>query len=123
MEDNQINQQVAEEILNVGGATVEIAADGDQAYRMICVDQEKFDAVLMDLHMPVMDGYVATDLIRETYGPEDLSIIAMTANAMREERQKCLDAGMNDYITKPVDVQALYAMLVKWLPNKTEGEL
>jgi len=121
VEDNPINQQVAEEILRAGGATVEIAADGDQAFRMICVEKENFDAVLMDLHMPVMDGYVATNLIRETYGPNDLSIIAMTANAMREERQKCLDAGMNDYITKPVDVQALYAMLVKWLPKKTEG--
>jgi len=123
VEDNPINQQVAEEILRAGGATVEIAADGDLAYRMICVEKENFDAVLMDLHMPVMDGYVATNLIRETYGPNDLSIIAMTANAMREERQKCLDAGMNDYITKPVDVQALYAMLVKWLPQKTEGVL
>jgi len=123
VEDNPINQQVAEEILRAGGATVEIAADGDQAYRLICIEKENFDAVLMDLHMPVMDGYAATGLIRETYGPDDLSIIAMTANAMREERQKCLDAGMNDYITKPVDVQALYAMLVKWLPKKTEGAL
>jgi|GEM_PF-1162002 len=122
VEDNPVNQQVAEEILSAGGATVEIAPDGDRAYRMICVEKENYDAVLMDLHMPVMDGYVATGLIRETYGPNDLSIIAMTANAMREERQKCLDAGMNDYITKPVDVEALYAMLLKWLPTNTAAE-
>jgi len=122
VEDNPINQQVAEEILRAGGATVEVATDGDQAYRMICVEKEAFDAVLMDLHMPVMDGYAATSLIRETYGPKDLSIIAMTANAMREERQKCLDAGMNDYITKPVDVQALYTMLLKWLPKKNDQQ-
>ena len=122
VEDNPLNQQVAEEVLHAGGATVVVASDGDQAYRMICVDKEPFDVVLMDLHMPVMDGYAATCLIRETYGPQDLSIIAMTANAMREERQKCLDAGMNDYITKPVDVQALYTMLLKWLPQKNDRQ-
>ena len=118
VEDNHINQQVAEEILQDGGADVEIAGDGDQAYRRICVDKEHFDVVLMDLHMPVMDGYVATDLIRETKSQDDLPIIAMTANAMREERQKCLDAGMNDFIAKPIDVDALYAMLVKWIPSE-----
>ena len=116
VEDNHINQQVAQEILLEAGAVVEVAADGDQAYRRICVNGEPFDAVLMDLHMPVMDGYVATDMIRESLAPDQLSIIAMTANAMQEERQKCLDGGMNDFITKPIDVDALYAMLLKWIP-------
>ncbi|OEJ67495.1 hybrid sensor histidine kinase/response regulator [Magnetovibrio blakemorei] len=115
VEDNLINQQVAEEILKDAGASVEIANDGGDAYRRICLEKAQFDAVLMDLHMPEMDGYEATKLIRETFAPNDLPILAMTANALREERQKCLDAGMNDYITKPVDVEALYAMLLKWI--------
>lgn len=118
VEDNQINQQVAEEILKDAGASVEIANDGKQAYRRICMEKAQFDVVLMDLHMPEMDGYEATKLIREAFGPNDLPILAMTANALQEERQKCLDAGMNDYITKPVDVEALYAMLLKWIAPK-----
>lgn len=118
VEDNAINQQVAEEILQSAGVAVEIASNGEQAYRRICVDGKKFDAVLMDLQMPVMDGYAATHLIRETFGPDDLSILAMTANAMGEERQKCLDAGMNDYISKPIDVNALYDVLSKWVSKE-----
>ncbi|MBL4615299.1 MAG: response regulator [Magnetovibrio sp.] len=115
VEDNLINQQVAEEILREAGAVVDVATDGDQAYRRICLDQQKYDAVLMDLQMPVMDGYVATDLIRKKFGPDDLVIIAVTANAMDSERQKCLDAGMNDFVTKPIDVMGLYATLLKWI--------
>jgi len=117
VEDNAVNQQVAEEILQSVGIVVEIAANGEQAYRRICVDGKAFDVVLMDLQMPVMDGYSATRLIRETFGPDDLSILAMTANAIGDERQKCLDTGMNDYIAKPIDVNALYVTLSKWIPK------
>ncbi len=124
VEDNHINQQVAEEILLDAGADVEVASDGDQAYRRICVDKAPFDAVLMDLHMPVMDGYVATDLIRETFKPDQLPIIAMTANAMHNERQKCMEAGMNDFVPKPINVDDLYNILRTWIPedrlNKTD---
>ncbi|MCW8916470.1 MAG: response regulator [Magnetovibrio sp.] len=117
VEDNAINQQVAQEILEEAGARVEIAEDGDKAYRRLCVDKKQYDAVLMDLHMPIMDGYVATELIRETFVKDDLAIIAMTANAMRGEREKCLDVGMNDFVTKPIDVDALYETLLRWIPN------
>ena len=121
VEDNLINQQVAEEILRDVGAEVEVAGDGEQAYRRICGDGALFDAVLMDLHMPVMDGYIATGLIREYKAADELPIIAMTANAMQEERQKCLEVGMNDFIAKPVDVDALYALLLKWVsPESTD---
>ncbi|MEG3619896.1 response regulator [Magnetovibrio sp. PR-2] len=116
VEDNLINQQVAQEILQDAGARVDIVEDGDQAYRKICVEKVYYDVVLMDLHMPVMDGYVSTSLIRENYGSDDLPIIAMTANAMRGEKDKCLDAGMNDFIPKPIDVDHFYATLLKWIP-------
>ena len=116
VEDNLINQQVAQEILEDAGARVDIVEDGDQAYRKICVEKAHFDVVLMDLHMPVMDGYVSTSLIRENFGADDLPIIAMTANAMRGERDKCLDAGMNDFIAKPIEVDHFYTTLLKWIP-------
>lgn len=118
VEDNAINQQVAQEVLHDVGAHVEIAADGEQACRRICKDKEHYDAVLMDLQMPVMDGYAATNMIRQEFGRDELVIIAMTANALREERQKCLDAGMNDFISKPINVDDLYYKLAQWILNE-----
>jgi len=115
VEDNSINQQVVQEILQAAQATVEIVDHGGQACDMICRDGKAFDVVLMDLHMPVMDGYEATREIRREFSAQELPIIAVTANAMRDERQKCLDAGMNDYITKPVDVDVLYSTVAEWL--------
>ncbi|MES9936594.1 MAG: response regulator [Sedimenticola sp.] len=116
VEDNEINRQVAGELLSVAGLRVQEARDGREAVRM--VTGSEFDAVLMDVQMPVMDGLEATRVIRQIPGYESLPIIAMTANAMVGDRERCLDAGMNDYVAKPVDPADLYHALVHWVPPK-----
>jgi len=113
VEDNLINQQVASEILQQYGMVVTIANNGEEA--LVRLQEQSFDLVLMDLQMPVMDGYSATRAIRQDARFDSLPIIAMTAHAMTEERQRCLDAGMNDHTTKPIDREALLRMLEKWL--------
>ena len=119
VEDNLINQQVAREILRGMGLEVTIAQDGIEAVEK--VDQSPFDLVLMDIQMPRLDGYGATQQIRERYSALQLPIIAMTANAMEEDRKRALDAGMNDYLSKPVDVQQLMGKLKQWsLPVSEE---
>ena len=119
-EDNQINQQVAREILEQAGITVELAANGRLAVEALAGDQP-FDLVLMDLQMPEMDGYEATRLIRERYTADQLPVIAMTAHAMTEERVKCLASGMNDHVSKPIDLRQLYETLARWLPHTGDG--
>ncbi len=114
VEDNAINQEVASEILNAAGIIVNIAVDGGQALEALA-DGTAYDGVLMDVQMPVMDGYEATARIRQQPQWRDLPIIAMTANAMRGDREKCLSAGMNDYLSKPVSIKELYNVLVRWL--------
>ncbi len=118
-EDNQMNQQIAEEILTYEGATVSLAASGRQAIEAI-LREEPFDAVLMDIQMPDMDGYEATLHIRNVLGLKDLPIIAMTANAMQSDRDHCLDVGMNDHVGKPFDVNALIAVLRRCCGMTTE---
>ncbi|MBF0610357.1 MAG: response regulator [Magnetococcales bacterium] len=113
VEDNLINQQVAQELLQKAGATITIAANGRQALSQVQAIQ--VDAILMDIQMPEMDGYAATRAIRETLGMQDIPIIAMTANAIAGDQEKCLAAGMNDYIPKPVDINRLFSTLAKWL--------
>ncbi len=114
VEDNGINQQVARELLERVGMVVVIAGDGRQAVA-VTKSGEKFDIVLMDLQMPVMDGYEATRLIREQQPPELLPIIAMTAHAGRGELERCLRSGMNDHQTKPIIPDKLYLCLMKWV--------
>ncbi len=99
-EDNQVNQMVARGMLEKAGAKVTIVDNGQKAIDM--VKNVKFDLVLMDMQMPVMDGYSASDKIRELYTASELPIIAMTANVMKGDKEKCLKHGMNDYIGKPV---------------------
>ncbi|HZR34816.1 MAG TPA: response regulator [Nevskia sp.] len=112
-EDNEINQQVASELLGAAGAQVVIAHDGRQAVAQAA--QGGYDLVLMDVQMPHMDGLEATRVIRALHGaPARVPIVAMTANAMSEDRQRCLDAGMNDYLSKPIDQQALFAAVARW---------
>ncbi|MFZ2989148.1 response regulator, partial [Ideonella sp.] len=115
VEDNATNQQVARELLQAEGAEVQLAWDGQQALEALSGDRLDFDLVLMDLQMPVMDGHTATRLIRHQLGwsAERLPIVAMTANALAADRAACLDAGMNDHIGKPFDVDALVALIVR----------
>ncbi|WP_295686413.1 response regulator [uncultured Nevskia sp.] len=112
-EDNEINQQVARELLEAAGVEVCIAPNGRVAVEM--AGAQRFDAVLMDLQMPLMDGLEATRRLRALGGTlTDLPIIAMTANAMVADRARCLAAGMNDHLGKPIDVRRLYALLAHW---------
>jgi PAS domain S-box-containing protein len=113
VEDNAINQQVAEELLGFEGALVSIVGDGRQAVNAISSAKTQFDAVLMDVQMPVMDGYAATRVIRDELGLLKLPIIGLTANAMASDREACLNAGMDDHVGKPFDVSELIAVLVR----------
>ena len=112
-EDNEINQLVAIEILQAEGMIVDVAENGREALQM--VKGRHYDAVLMDIQMPEMDGFEATQLIREDRRFQRLPIIAMTAHAMVEERAKCLASGMNDHVAKPIDPDLLFAALAKWI--------
>ncbi|MEO5333161.1 MAG: response regulator, partial [Magnetococcus sp. YQC-5] len=117
VEDNEINQQVARELLEQAGIEVVIANNGQEAIDL--VECDLFDAILMDLQMPVMDGLTATRRIRWAKSAEGLPIIAMTANALTGDRERCLEAGMNDHIAKPVIPDEMYATLVKWIHTKS----
>jgi signal transduction histidine kinase/CheY-like chemotaxis protein len=114
-EDNEINQQIVDHLLQRLGMTVEFAANGREAVDAVLAGYERFDAVIMDVQMPVMDGLEATRLIRRHVDSNQLPIIAMTAHAMEQERQMCLDAGMDDHLTKPVDPKALTRTLARWI--------
>ncbi len=114
VEDNEINQQVALELLEKAGLEVVIANNGKEA--VDAVQKDKFDAVLMDIQMPKMGGYEATKEIRKLKTQnQDVPIIATTAYAMAGDREKSLRVGMNDHIPKPVDINELYATLVRWI--------
>jgi CheY-like chemotaxis protein len=113
VEDNLNNQQVAQELLTDEGAHVALAANGQLGIDAVAAADPPFDAVLMDLQMPVMDGYAATARIRQYLGLTALPIIAMTANAMASDREACLAAGMNDHVGKPFDLTHLVATLLR----------
>jgi len=112
VEDNEINQEVALGQLEDAEVEVDVAENGEMAVRM--VQSNPYDLVLMDMQMPVMDGIEATRVIRSDPRFKNLPIIAMTANAMAADRDKCLDAGMNDHIPKPIDPQELFRVLSQW---------
>ncbi len=112
-EDNPTNQMVARELLEDEGARVEIVSDGAAAVRAVAGARAAFDAVLMDLQMPVMDGLTATSRIRDTLGLVSLPIIAMTANAMATDREVCLAAGMDEHVGKPFDIDHLVQVLLQ----------
>ncbi|MEI6415159.1 MAG: response regulator, partial [Pseudomonadota bacterium] len=115
-EDNPINQQVAREILEDAGLIVEVANNGLEALARLT--ESAYDLVLMDIQMPEMDGYQASRRIRSDPGFANLPIIAMTAHAMTGDREKCLAAGMNDHLTKPIDLARLYEALMEWIPAR-----
>jgi CheY-like chemotaxis protein len=114
VEDNEINQQVAKEILESAGLIVSLADDGQQAVNMI--KEKPYDVILMDIQMPVMDGYAATREIRNLKSEiRNVPIIAMTAHAMAGDEDKSLAAGMNGHVTKPIDPDMLFSTLQKWI--------
>ena len=113
VEDNDINQQVARGILEGNGFVVEMAENGRLGVEAVA--KTAYDAVLMDIQMPEMDGYQASREIRKDSAFNDLPIIAMTANAMSGDREKAMDAGMNDHVAKPIDVGQLLHVLRKWV--------
>ncbi len=113
VDDNAINQQVAQEFLRLSGMEVGIANNGQEALDIL--KQLDFDAILMDVHMPVMGGIEATKKIRANPAYAQLPIIAMTADVVQEEREKCIACGMNDFINKPVNPEALIATLARWI--------
>ncbi|HTP62581.1 MAG TPA: PAS domain S-box protein [Burkholderiales bacterium] len=114
-EDNEINQQIAVELLESAGAAVTVAGNGREAVEKLAAAGAAYDVVLMDLQMPEMDGMEATRRIRADARYAKLPIIAMTAHAMAEERDKCIAAGMVDHISKPIDPNALFRTLARWL--------
>ncbi len=113
VEDNDINQQVARELLEDEGLVVEVAEDGRVALQM--VQQRPYDLVFMDMQMPVMDGVTATREIRKIARLKQVPIVAMTANAMEQDRQRCLESGMNDVVVKPIDPSQLWKVLLQWV--------
>ncbi len=114
VEDNELNQEVATELLADAGFVVDVAGDGAAA--LARVQEQSYDLVLMDMQMPVMDGVTATREIRKLGRFGHLPIIAMTANAMQRDRDRCLDAGMNDFAAKPIDPEHLWGVLLRWVP-------
>lgn len=119
VEDNVQNQEIATEFLQKANINIKIANNGKEAIEIL--ENEEFDGVLMDCQMPILDGYEATRLIRKIEKLKDLPIIAMTANTMQGDKEKCINSGMNDYITKPLDFNKFYETLVKWIKPKNFG--
>lgn len=118
VEDNETNQQVAIELIEGIGLIVDLANDGKEAVDKISkADKGYYEIVLMDLQMPVMDGYDATEIIRQTVSKEDLPILAMTADVMQETKERCESLGMQGFVMKPIDLDELFGALVKWIPE------
>jgi len=115
VEDNPINQEVVHDLLELVGARVSIASNGRQGIRLL--DEQAFDLVLMDVHMPIMDGFAAAGVIRKDPRFASLPIVALTANALGGDRERCLAAGMNDYLAKPIDPQQMFPTLLRHLPE------
>ena len=114
VEDNLVNQQVARELLSAQGAEVEIADNGQEGVEAVAHAIQAFDAVLMDIQMPIMDGYAATRAIRIELGMTELPVIAMTANALASDRAACLEAGMDDHVGKPFELTHLIDVLLHY---------
>jgi PAS domain S-box-containing protein len=120
-EDEIINQEIARALLEDAGLDADAAGNGAEAVRM--AENNEYDIILMDMQMPEMNGVEATRAIRDTPGGAGIPIIAMTANIFEQDRNSCIEAGMNDFLTKPVNLNVFYATLLKWLSkNKSHGQ-
>ena len=113
VEDNEINQELAMELLTNGGILIDLASNGQEALQKLTINT--YDGILMDIQMPIMDGYGTAREIRKQERLKALPIIAMTANAMAGDREKVLESGMNDHIAKPINVQTMFTTLAKWI--------
>jgi CheY-like chemotaxis protein/HPt (histidine-containing phosphotransfer) domain-containing protein len=115
VEDNEINREIATAVLGMAGVKVTEAENGEVAVGLLrSAGRAAFDAVLMDIQMPVLDGYAATEIIRSEPEFDDLPIIAMTANALSDEKEKCFAVGMQDHVIKPVDNRKMFSALARW---------
>ena len=115
-DDNPLNREVGAGLLQALGLQVHTAVDGADAVRK--AQSRRYDLVLMDLQMPVLDGLAATRVLRESPGLHSLPVIALTANTSDDDRQACQAAGMDDFLAKPVDLRVLADTLVRWLPER-----
>ena len=120
VDDLDDNAEIVKEILQQRGVTVALAKNGQEAIEQLAITKSPFDAVLMDVQMPLMDGYEATRRIRKQPATKDLPIIAMTASAMVEDVERCLGAGMNDHIAKPINVNDLFTTMAKWIKPRPD---
>jgi CheY-like chemotaxis protein len=120
-EDDPVNLMLMDIVLRERGYEVVLARDGQEVLDLL--DAQHVDAVLMDCQMPVMDGFAATGHIRagDAARGRRLPIVALTARAFASDRQRCLDAGMDDYLSKPIQLDALYAAVARWAPLDAEG--
>jgi two-component system sensor histidine kinase/response regulator len=117
VEDNRVNQELVYELLTQVGMIVDLASNGEEAIDRL--EPEHYDGVLMDCQMPIMDGYTATQKIRQDPAYQELPVIALTANAMAKDRQEAIDAGMNDHISKPIDRHELFDTLNRWITPRS----
>jgi PAS domain S-box-containing protein len=120
VEDNEINQQIVVELLQSAGVIIDVANNGREAVEKVLVMPHSYDAILMDLQMPEMGGFEATRIIRADARFADIPILAMTAHALDEERERCFTVGMNDHITKPVDPDILFQALARWAKRERQ---
>jgi PAS domain S-box-containing protein len=125
VEDNVVNQQIAIRLLKKMGFNVDVANNGQEAVEFL-VQKSDYDLVLMDCQMPIMDGFVATSLIRNNEENQNIAripIVAMTANAMQGDKERCINSGMDDYVSKPIEIEKLQQALKKWLPDVAATEV
>lgn len=123
VEDSLSNQILARDLLQHAGAHVDLAANGREAVVAVDDAHARYDAVLMDLQMPVMDGLEATAIIRERFSGQELPIVVTTANIAPSEQERCLEAGATDVLPKPYHIHELYTMMIRCLPESARGEV